>query len=153
MSDSLRGLDLSQLNVDDATRQLLQRLLNHIETLEAENQALRDEIQQLRDEIARLKGQKPKPQFKANRPAGDAAGTPPQQRQAQAARQQPGAAGRTDSDQSHASRATRTQPTAARLPSGWLSRGGHPELAFRNRYCLLPSGTGLLGQHGTVLRS
>jgi Transposase IS66 family len=78
MSDSLRSLDLSQLNLDDATRQLLQRLLNHIETLEAENQALRGENQQLGDEIARLKGQKPKPQFKANRPAGDAAGTPPQ---------------------------------------------------------------------------
>ncbi len=78
MSDSLRSLDLSQLNLDDATRHLLQRLLNHIETLEAELQALRDENQQLRDENARLKGQKPKPQFNANRPAGDASGTPAQ---------------------------------------------------------------------------
>jgi hypothetical protein len=78
MSDALRSLDLSQLHVDDTTRLLLQRLLNHIESLEAENQALRAENQQLRDEIARLKGQKPKPQFKANRPADDAAGTPPQ---------------------------------------------------------------------------
>ena len=78
MSDSLRSLDLSQLNVDDATRQLLQRLLNHIETLEAENQALREENQRLSDEVARLKGQKPKPQFKANRPAGDASGPAPQ---------------------------------------------------------------------------
>ena len=78
MSDSLRSLDLSQLHLDEATRQLLQRLLNHIETLEAENQALREENQQLRAEIARLKGQKPKPQFKANRPADDASGTAPQ---------------------------------------------------------------------------
>lgn len=69
MSDSLRTFDLTQLNLDEATRQLIQRLLNHIETLEAELQELREEIQRLRDENARLKGQKGKPQFKANRPA------------------------------------------------------------------------------------
>lgn len=78
MSDSLRSLDLSQLHLDDATRLLLQRLLNQIETLEAELQALREENQRLCDEIARLKGQKPKPQFKANRPADDTSGTAPQ---------------------------------------------------------------------------
>lgn len=76
--DSLRTLDLTQLPLDEATRQLLQRLLNHIETLEAENQALREENQHLRDEIARLTGQKPKPQFKTNRATGDASGTTPQ---------------------------------------------------------------------------
>lgn len=67
MSDSLRAVDLTQLNLDEATRQLIQRLLNHIETLEAELQELREENQRLRDEVARLKGQKGKPQFKANR--------------------------------------------------------------------------------------
>jgi hypothetical protein len=41
---------------DPATRQLVGQLLNLIETLAAENAALRVEIQQLRDENARLKG-------------------------------------------------------------------------------------------------
>lgn len=68
MSDSLRTLDLTQLNLDDATRELLQRLLNHIETQDAELQELREENQRLRDEVARLKGQKGQPSFKANRP-------------------------------------------------------------------------------------
>lgn len=68
MSDFLRTFDLTQLNLDAATRQLIQRLLNHIETLEAELQELRAENQRLRDEVARLKGQKGQPPFKANRP-------------------------------------------------------------------------------------
>jgi hypothetical protein len=68
MSDSLRTFDLTQLNLDDATRELIQRLLNHIETLEAELRERREENQRLRDEVARLKGQKGKPRFKANRP-------------------------------------------------------------------------------------
>src|SRR3990172_6330375 len=76
MNDSLRSLDLSQLNLDDATRQLLQHLLNHIETLEAELQELREENQHLCDEVARLKGQKGKPQFKANRPTPNAPSAP-----------------------------------------------------------------------------
>jgi len=58
MDDSLRTFDLTQLNLDEATRQVIQRLLNHIETLEAELQELREENQRLRDEVARLKGQK-----------------------------------------------------------------------------------------------
>ena len=68
MNDSLSTLDLGQLNLDDATRELIQRLLNHIEMLETELHELREENQRLRDEVARLKGQKGKPQFKANRP-------------------------------------------------------------------------------------
>ena len=67
MNDSLRTFDLTQLNLDETTRQLIQRLLNHIETLEAEQQGMREENQRLRDEVARLTGQKGKPQFKANR--------------------------------------------------------------------------------------
>jgi hypothetical protein len=78
MNDSLHTLDLSQLNLDEPTFQLFQRLLNHIETLEAELRELREENQRLRDEIARLTGQKAKPHFKANRPATDVQSEPAQ---------------------------------------------------------------------------
>src|SRR5215216_4395078 len=49
---------------DPAARQLIGQLLNLIETLSAENQALRAENQQLRDELARLKGGSGKPDIK-----------------------------------------------------------------------------------------
>jgi len=49
---------------DPAARQLIGQLLNLIETLVAENQALRAETQQLRDELARLKGDSGKPDIK-----------------------------------------------------------------------------------------
>lgn len=49
---------------DPATRQLVGLLLNLIETLAAENAALRLENQQLRDELARLKGGSGKPDIK-----------------------------------------------------------------------------------------
>jgi len=67
MDTPLHTIDLTALNLDAPTRELLQRLLNHIETQAAELQALRAENQALRDENARLKGQKGKPHFKANR--------------------------------------------------------------------------------------
>ena len=67
MDTPLHTIDLTALNLDAPSRELLQRLLNHIETQAAELQALRAENQALRDEIARLKGQKGKPHFKANR--------------------------------------------------------------------------------------
>ena len=49
---------------DPATRHLVGQLLNLIETLAAENAALRLEVQQLRDENARLKGGSGKPDVK-----------------------------------------------------------------------------------------
>ena len=49
---------------DPAARHLIGQLLNLIETLSAESQALRVENQQLRDELARLKGGSGKPDLK-----------------------------------------------------------------------------------------
>lgn len=49
---------------DPAIREVVQQLLNIIETLAAENVALRLEVQQLRDENARLKGGSGKPDIK-----------------------------------------------------------------------------------------
>lgn len=49
---------------DSATRQVVGHLLNLVETLVAENAALRVEVQQLRDENARLKGASGKPDVK-----------------------------------------------------------------------------------------
>jgi hypothetical protein len=54
---------------DPAARQLIGQLLNLIETLSADNQALRVENQQLRDELARLKGGSGKPEVKPPTPA------------------------------------------------------------------------------------
>ncbi|TEU13452.1 MAG: hypothetical protein E3J21_18655 [Anaerolineales bacterium] len=64
---SLQDIDLAELNLDPPTHELVQRLLNCIETLVAELDELRAENQRLRDEIARLKGEKGKPKIKANR--------------------------------------------------------------------------------------
>jgi len=57
---------------DPAARQVIGQLLNLIETLVAQNQALRAENQQLRDENARLKGGSGKPDVKPPTPS-----TPP----------------------------------------------------------------------------
>lgn len=59
MSQELPDLDISQLPVDQQTKELLGQLLDRIEVLFTENQQLRTENQQLKDEIARLKGEKP----------------------------------------------------------------------------------------------
>jgi hypothetical protein len=62
------SMQIPDLNLDaitdPAARQVIGQLLNLIETLVAENQALRTENQQLRDELARLKGGSGKPDIK-----------------------------------------------------------------------------------------
>jgi len=58
--------------VDPAVRQAVAQLLNLLEQLVAENQALRSENQLLRDENARLKGGSSKPEIKPNRPSAPA---------------------------------------------------------------------------------
>jgi hypothetical protein len=69
---------------DPAARQEIGQLLNLIETLSAENQALRTENQQLRDELARLKGGSGKPDVKPPTPA-----PPPPDHSSEAQRRSP----------------------------------------------------------------
>jgi hypothetical protein len=75
MTEPLPGIDLTKLHFDQPPRDVLQRLLNHIEFLTAELNELRAENQRLRDEIARLKGEKGKPTIQAN--SSPPQGTPP----------------------------------------------------------------------------
>ncbi|MCC7105230.1 MAG: hypothetical protein IT307_08820 [Chloroflexi bacterium] len=52
---------------DPGTRRVVQALLNLIEALVAENQALRAKVQAQRDEINRLKGEYGQPDVRPNR--------------------------------------------------------------------------------------
>jgi hypothetical protein len=60
------GIDLSRIQ-DEATRELIVRLMNLIEQLAAENRDLRAKNQELRDENNRLKGEQGKPEIKGKK--------------------------------------------------------------------------------------
>ncbi len=64
----LDDLQLDQLNDPAKVREVIQRLLNLIETLSAEQDRLKAENQQLRDEISRLKGTPGRPKGPLGRP-------------------------------------------------------------------------------------
>jgi Transposase IS66 family len=68
----LEDLDLSRIGAPYA-RECIVRLLNLVEKLAMEVRTLQEENQRLRDEIARLKGEKGKPDIKANAPKPPAA--------------------------------------------------------------------------------
>jgi hypothetical protein len=59
----LESFDLGGIQ-DEKARQGMELLLNLVEELAQENQALREKTQQLQDEINRLKGEQGKPKFK-----------------------------------------------------------------------------------------
>lgn len=64
----LEDLNLNEVQNPDQMRAALVRLLNLVEELSADNQALRAEVQRLRDENNRLKGEQGKPTLKPNQP-------------------------------------------------------------------------------------
>src|SRR6266498_2444009 len=67
--EALARLDLASI-ADVGARQAIRALLNLVEELAAENQALRAENQQLRDELTRLKGGSGRPTFPRGKSAG-----------------------------------------------------------------------------------
>ncbi len=68
----LEDLDLSRIG-EPYARECVLRLLNLVEQMAADLRAAQAEIQRLRDENARLKGEKGKPDIKANTPKSPAA--------------------------------------------------------------------------------
>lgn len=62
----LAGFDPEAIQDLDSARRAMRTLLNLVEELHAENQALRKEVADLRDEVNRLKGQQGRPQIKPN---------------------------------------------------------------------------------------
>lgn len=70
----LEDLNLNDLQSPDQVRAAIGRLLNLIEELSTDNQALRAEVQRLRDENNRLKGEQGKPTIKPNQPKKSASG-------------------------------------------------------------------------------
>jgi len=60
----LSGFDPNQITDLDGARQANRLLLNLVEELKSENDALRQEVQSLRDEINRLRGEQGKPSVK-----------------------------------------------------------------------------------------
>ena len=67
-----------------AEQALIKRLLNLIENMGAENEALKNNVQELRDENNRLKGEQGKPDIKANKKKGQDLSSEAERKQAQA---------------------------------------------------------------------
>lgn len=66
----LPGFDPNQIKDLDRARDAIGMLLNLVEELKRENDALREDVQQLRDEVNRLKGEQGKPKIKPDKKAG-----------------------------------------------------------------------------------
>ena len=64
----LSGFDPQEIQDLEGARHAITALLNLVEELKQENQALRAEVQGLRDEVNRLKGEQGKPDIKPNKP-------------------------------------------------------------------------------------
>ena len=81
----LEGFDPNQIQDLEGARQAIVMLLNLVETLKTESQALREQNQRLRDEVNRLKGEQGKPNIKPNRQKGVSANhsSEPERRQPQ----------------------------------------------------------------------
>ena len=81
----LEGFDPNQIQDLEGARQAIVMVLNLVETLKTENQALREQNQRLRDEVNRLKGEQGKPNIKPNRQKGVSANhsSEPERRQPQ----------------------------------------------------------------------
>jgi hypothetical protein len=66
----LAGFDPEAIQDLDSARKAMRTLLNLVEELHAENQALRKEVAELRNEVNRLKGEQGRPQIKPNQKKG-----------------------------------------------------------------------------------
>ena len=69
VAEAIASLDLATI-ADAGTRRTLQVLLNLVEEVMAENEALRAENQQLRDELTRLKGGQGRPKIRPGKSVG-----------------------------------------------------------------------------------
>jgi hypothetical protein len=63
----LSGFNPQEIQDLEGARRAILELLNLVESMNQDNQTLRDEVQRLRDEINRLKGEQGKPDVKANK--------------------------------------------------------------------------------------
>ena len=64
----LSGFNPQEIQDLEGARKAILELLNLVESMKQENQALREQVQRLRDELNRLKGEQGKPDVKASKP-------------------------------------------------------------------------------------